>query len=179
MDGAAVIPVCYHKCGDNWVLVRPGSLGDVTWSQPESPATGVSVLARWLSLSCLLYSDQHWPLSCTGSLLGTAATPGRKEAECQLSEAGQSSWPLYCTVLCTALTYSALQSGLDRPHLYLACSTRLLVLHSSDCERNSCDEKHLKVPSVDYLCSIFSPRHHSSAPWLSCVMTIVITVSCL
>ena len=49
---------------------------------------------------------------------------------------------LHCTVYCI---YSALQ---DRPHLYLACSTRLL--HSSDCERNSCDEKHLRVPSVDY-----------------------------
>ena len=56
-----------------------------------------------------------------------------------------------------------------------------LVLHSSDCERNSCDEKHSRVPSVDYFFSLFSPRiatHHSSPPCLSCIHIVSPCLSC-
>ena len=55
MDGAAVIPVCYHKCGDNWVLVSPGSLG-------KSPGHSLS-LRRLVSVSWP--GDSHSPVSCT------------------------------------------------------------------------------------------------------------------
>ena len=115
-------------------------------SQPESPATGVSsvsVLARWhshsltvsLSASCTVQctvtsscplspdSDHSHALPDAWSLLRTAAMPGPGERSgqetCQLSGAGQSSWPLYCAVLYSST--DKCQAADTKPHMYLAC----------------------------------------------------------
>ena len=58
IDVASVIPHSYHKCGDNWIMMT-GHWWMSPGSQPESPATGVSVLAS------LSHSHSPPPVQCT------------------------------------------------------------------------------------------------------------------